>query len=317
MSDFLDPVWIRNADPDTFWFAACAAWGITLAGFFATFYFFRRLRLIEDTPQSLIRSAAQGYVELRGQCKLMPGEPIIAPLSGMHCAWWSYRVEESIGSGRNQHWQTLRNGRSGELFLVVDETGQCVVDPDHAEVYPSAKQVWYGNTPMPEGGPAMGTFALGSRYRYVEERMQDGDPLYALGYFHTQGPLGAGDIDEEVRAQLAEWKRDQAWLLQHFDANHDGQVDMQEWDAARQEARRLVLERERDNLKRPPVNVLGRPPDGRDFILSTLPQKKLEMRLRMYAAACLLAFFCAGAVGTHMLSVRLARPPIAGSQATP
>lgn len=307
MSDLLDKDWIRYADPEHFWLILLAVWGIALAGAFAAFYFFRRLRLIEDTPQSLIRSAAQGYVELQGQCKLMPGEPIVAPLTGMRCVWWSYRVEQS-GGGRRRRWETVKSDQSGELFLVADDTGQCVVDPDRAEVYPSAKQVWYGDTPIPEGGPEMGGFALGSRYRYVEERMQDGDPLYALGYFHTQGPVSAGDIDEEVRAQLAEWKRDQAWLLQHFDTNHDGQVDQQEWEAARQEARRLVLERERDNLKRPPVNVLGRPPDGRDFILSTLPRKNLELRLRVYVGVCLLAFFLAGAAGTRMLSVRFSAP---------
>jgi hypothetical protein len=312
--DFLNPQWIRAASPGDFWFAVCIAWGVGLTGFFAAFYLFRRLRLMEDTPQSLIRSAAQGYVELQGQCKLMPGEPIIAPLTGMRCVWWSYRVEQN-GGGRRR-WETVKSEQSGELFLVVDETGQCVVDPDRAEVYPTAKQVWYGDTPMPEGGPEMGGFGLGSRYRYMEERMQDGDPLYALGYFHTQGPISAGDIDEEVRAQLAEWKRDQAWLLQHFDANHDGQVDQQEWEAARQEARRLVLEREGDNLKRPPVNVLGRPLDGRDFILSTLPQKKLELRLKIYVGVCLLAFFLAGAAGTRMLSVRYAAHA-PGAQTTP
>ena len=307
MSALLDTDWIRYADPGHFWPMLFAAWGIALAAFAGIWYFFRRLRLIEDTPQSLIRSAAQGYVELQGQCKLMPGEPIIAPLTGMRCLWWSYTIDSQVG-GKTPNWQTVKHDASGDLFLVVDETGQCVVDPDNAHIYPSAKDVWYGNTPQPEGGPGIGHSILGSRYRYTELRMQDGDPLYALGYFHTQGPISAGDIDEEVRAQLVEWKRDQTWLLQHFDTDHDGQIDQQEWDAARQEARRLVLERERDNLKRPPVNVLGRPPDGRDFILSTLPRKNLELRLRVYVGICLLAFFLAGTAGTRMLSVRFSAP---------
>ena len=304
----LDPDSLRSLDAGHFWLFATAMWAAAVFAFFAGWRYFRRLQTVEDTPKSLIRSAAQGYVELSGTSRLMPGDPILAPLTRMRCVWWAYQVEEYVGSGKNSHWQTVSSETSGELFWIEDSTGCCVVDPDKAIVYPSTKDVWYGSTATPEGGPGIGASRIGSRYRYTEQRMQDGDPLYALGYFHTQGPISAGDIDEEVRQQLADWKKDQAWLIQHFDSNHDGQIDQQEWDAVRQEARRLVLERERDNLKRPPVDVLGRPPDGREFILSTLPQKKLETRLRAYALVCLLCFLGAGALGTYMVGARLSTP---------
>ncbi len=301
----LDPETVRDIDPGHFWLFATAVWAAALVAFFAGWRYFRRLQVVEDTPKSLIRSAAQGYVELAGTSRLMPGEPILAPLTRTRCVWWAYKVEEYVSSGKSGHWQAISNEASGELFWVEDSTGRCVVDPEKALVYPSAKDVWYGKSATPEGGPALGASRFGSRFRYTEERMQDGDPLYALGYFHTQGPVSAGDIDEEVRQQLADWKKDQAWLIQRFDTNHDGQIDQQEWEAARREARRLVLERERDNLNRPPVDVLSRPPDGRDFILSTLPQKKLETRLRTYALMCLLCFVCAGALGSYVVGARL------------
>ena len=300
-----DPDWIRHADAGHFWIFTAAIGAVSLAGFFGIWRNYRRLLLVEDTPKSLIRSAAQGYVELEGEARLMPGAPIIAPLTRASCLWWSYRIEQYVRSGKSSHWKTIKSEISPGLFLIVDDTGQCVVDPDHALVYPSAKNVWYGNDSWPDAGPAMGAMRIGSSYRYTEERMHDQDWLYALGYFHTQDPVSDADIDEEVRQQLLAWKKDQAWLIQHFDTNHDGQVDMQEWDAARAEARRLVLEQERENMQRPPVNVLNRPPDGRDFILSTLPQPNLESRLRLYALGCLLLFFCAGALAAYLLSVRL------------
>ncbi|HEV2110467.1 MAG TPA: hypothetical protein VGT99_03855 [Gammaproteobacteria bacterium] len=305
MLSLLDPDWLRSLDSGHFWFFAFIVWWLALSAAFVAWRSFRRLQVVEDTPESLIRSAAQGYIELSGLCRPMPGEPILAPLTRVRCAWWAYTVEEYVGSGKSAHWKMIKDEVSGELFYLEDSTGRCVVDPDKATVYPSAKDVWYGNTVMPEGGPGLGTSRLGAGFRYTEQRMLDGDPLYALGYFHTQGPVSAGDIDEEVRQQLAAWKKDQAWLIQHFDLNHDGQVDQQEWEAARQEARRLVLEQERDNMQRPPVDVLGNPPDGRDFILSTLPQQKLETRLRLYAAACLTAFLLAGALGSYLVDVRL------------
>ncbi|MGE5625938.1 MAG: hypothetical protein ACM3ZT_10365 [Bacillota bacterium] len=305
MIAFLDPDWIRSIEPGHFWLFTCGVCAVSLAAFFATWHFYRRLQLVEDTPRSLIRSAAQGYVELSGRSRLMPGDPILAPLSRTRCVWWSYSIEVYVRSGRSSHWKTLDSGISGELFLVVDETGQCVVDPEGASVYSTAKDVWYGNSDWPEGGPAMGGSRFGANYRYTEQRMHENDPVYALGYFHTQDPASEANIDDEVRQQLVVWKKDQAWLLQHFDTNHDGQVDPQEWEGARQEARRLVLERERENMSRPPVNVLSRSPDSRDFILSALPQGSLESRLRLYALACMALFFAAGALGTYLLSVRL------------
>lgn len=306
-----DPDWIRGLPADDFWFYTAIACAAAIAAFLGVWRFYRRLQLVEDTPQSLIRSAAQGYVELSGKSLLMPGEPILGPLTRQRCVWWSYKIERYVRSGRSSHWETLKSDISGELFLIDDGSDRCVVDPDQAEVYPSTKDVWYGDGAWPEGGPALGGSRLGAKYRYSEERMLEGGTLYALGYFHTQGPITAADIDEDVRQQLVSWKRDQAWLLRQFDTNHDGQVDQQEWEVARQEARRLVLERERENLQRPPVNVLSMTPpqDGRSFILSTLPRKKLETRLRLYAIGCLLLFFCAGAAATYLLQARLSDPP--------
>lgn len=301
----LDPGLIRSADADHFWLLATSVWAVAFAGFLLGWRFFRRLQLIEDTPKSLVRSAAQGYVELAGTSRLMPGDPILAPLTRTRCVWWSYRVEEYIGSGKSARWRSISDETSGELFWLQDSTGCCVVDPEHAVVYPSVQDVWYGSRATPEGGPGLSGSRLGARYRYTEQRMHDGDPLYALGFFHTQGPPSAGDIDDEVRQQLATWKKDQAWLIQHFDTNRDGQVDQQEWDVARAEARRIVLEQERDNVKRPPVDVLGRPRDGREFILSTLPRQKLETRLRLYIVVCLLCFVCVGAFGTYLVQARL------------
>ena len=305
MTAFLDPDWIRALDPFKFWLYALGAWAACLGAFYFGWRYQRRLRLILDTPKSLIRSAAQGYVEMQGDARLMPGEPILAPLTRLPCVWWSYCIEEHRGSGKSSHWATIQKDVSGHLFLLDDGTGQCVVDPDQADVYPSVHKVWYGDEEYPEGGPEMASFGLGRRYRYTERRMHERDTLYVLGYFHTQGPSSSADIDAEVLQQLRAWKRDQPWLLSHFDADRDGQIDPQEWEAARAEARRLVLEQEREAMQRPPVNVLSRAPDGRDYILSTLPQKNLEWRLRLYSLACLLAFLGGGALGTYLINVRL------------
>ena len=113
------------------------------------FRWWRRARLIDDTPTSRIRSAAQGYVELSGRAALTSGTQLVAPLSGRPCVWWLFRIERKRRSGKNTHWETVNRGLSNQPFLLTDDTGSCLVNPQGAEVHPSDKSVWYGSTPWP------------------------------------------------------------------------------------------------------------------------------------------------------------------------
>ena len=89
---------------------------------------FHKARLIEDTPTSKIRSSTQGYVELHGTAKWMEGPEIHAPLSGQPCVWYSYSVEEYVQHAK-QKWRRIDSETSGHLFLLEDETGACLIDP--------------------------------------------------------------------------------------------------------------------------------------------------------------------------------------------
>lgn len=44
--------------------------------------------MMQDMPTALLRSAAQGYNEFKGKANLLPGEPIIAPLTKLSCIWY-------------------------------------------------------------------------------------------------------------------------------------------------------------------------------------------------------------------------------------
>lgn len=313
----IPPEWARRVidlAPAEFWLGAGLLLALTLAAFYAIFHFLRRLRHIEGTPTSKIRSAAQGYVELDGVGRLLPGQPIRAPLTGVICTWYTFKVEERVETadhrgGRRQSWRTLRDGTSDDLFLLLDDTGECVIDPDGAEVIPAITEVWYGKTPEWSMGMAQprNRFGVGARYRYTEKRMHPDDPLYALGMFRTLG--GSQELPnthEEVRQLLAHWKRDQAALHQRFDANGDGVLDVREWEQVRQEARREVLREQRTRAGQPAQHLLTRPEDGRPYLLSVLPQHQLVGRLRAYAVAAVLVFLLGGAAATWFISVRLA-----------
>ena len=160
-----------------------------------------RSRLLADMPTSKLRSAAQGYIEVQGWAQMMPGEPIYAPVSGMPCVWYSYKVEETgDSSGGGRGWATVESGVSDAIFYLVDQTGKCVIDPDGAEVTPSVKVRWRGNTRRPMFAPKQTSvwsmlFHAGS-FRYTECRIHEYDPLYAIGQFTGVGGSEQASIKE-------------------------------------------------------------------------------------------------------------------------
>ncbi len=138
--------WIIYTPPQDFWFWAVALLvGGALTGI-GIFYFVRRARLIEDTPTSKVRSAAQGYLELHGTGRNMEGEPLVAPLTGTPCTWYSYKIERKVLAGKGSRWRTVKSETSTSPFLLVDETGHCIVNPRGAEVVPATRQVWHGDS---------------------------------------------------------------------------------------------------------------------------------------------------------------------------
>ena len=294
--------WPQRLAPPQFWFFFIAALLGAAASFAGIFIFLRRARLIEDTPTSRIRSAAQGYVELQGEAAVMDGAPIVAPLTHTPCAWFQFRVEERESEGghrQNSHWRTIARGTSEALFLLRDDTGQCVIDPDGALVTASVTQVWYGNSPT----PAPGSIGPGARrwlgtgaYRYREERIHPGDHLYAIGELRSAGGGVEGPTrSETARALLAAWKRDQPGLLARFDRNRDGAIDGDEWDVARRAAEREAAAESQRRLSEPGVLLLSRPRLGQQpYLLSTEAPHRLTLRYKLYAAGLFGLFLLAG-----------------------
>jgi len=280
-------------DPFDYWMILAALAAAGFWGFSRGFRWWHWARLVEDTPTSRVRSAAQGYTELVGTGRRMPGAPVIAPLSKLACTWWSYTVERRSRDGRGRtKWQVVDRAVSDGLFLLEDETGRCIVDPDGADVLPTATDTWYGDTPLPVAGPPAhrGFRGFGSDYRYRESRMHDGDRLYAIGWFRTEGNVLPGAVDEEVGALLRQWKRDPAALAQRFDADRDGTLSLREWEKAREVAHQQVLAERRRDAALPGVHVLQKPADDRPLLLAAADAGALARRYRRRAVAGLVAF---------------------------
>ncbi|MGR8946444.1 MAG: GIDE domain-containing protein [Gammaproteobacteria bacterium] len=241
-----------------------------------------RKRVIQDMPTAKLRSAHQGYIELQGRAELMDGAPIYSPLSREICVWYRFKVEkketEGFRNSRDSKWRTTSQGTSDDLFYLVDDTGKCAVDPEGAKVTTGHKRVWYGrNATAPAYAEESmlahlsGFSQLGKSYRFTEERIVPGDPLYALGNFRTHGGAGVNfDLNTEVGEVLREWKKDSATMLSKFDTNQDGEIDMQEWDQARQAAEAQVVREREKQAVAPPVDLLAKSGNRRNpFILTT------------------------------------------------
>lgn len=83
----------------------------------------------------------------------------------MAYCWYRYYVERKTSDDK---WTHEDSGDSNEHFLLVDDTGQCVISPEGAEVLSKRKQTWEQNN-----------------YRYTEWLLLPKGILYAIGEFST------------------------------------------------------------------------------------------------------------------------------------
>jgi hypothetical protein len=244
-----------------------------------------RLRAIRDTPTSKIASAVQGYVELIGRGHPF-GEPLLGQLSRLPCLWYRYRIEKRESENK---WKTMDSGESDDSFILRDETGECVVDPEQAEIFTQHRDQWHDLD-----------------YRYTEWKLIEHDSIYVIGQFRTQGGSSlVFNTREELNELLAEWKKDMPALLKRFDLDGNSTLDMQEWMLARSAAKREVAKMMREEQAQSDINIISRPREGELFLISNLDQDKLSRRYLFWSWAHLAIFFGAlGGIGWVLQSAR-------------
>ncbi|SFP46051.1 E3 Ubiquitin ligase [Nitrosomonas cryotolerans] len=287
-----------NGDEITLYLIAASAMMLACLGL--VFYYLRRARLIEDMPTSRIRSAAQGYVELIGTVSRSEMAEMVAPLSGIPCVWFDYKVQRYRRAGKSGHWHTITQGTSKQCFQIDDGTGTCSVNPQGAEVITEHSRTWHGDSEMPRyrvrnNNPILRVLR-GHRYRYIEKFIYIHDVVYALGHFQSSG--GGRQIPshhELMGAVIREWKQNYQQLLQRFDSNNKGEIDLQEWEQVRQAASKEAEIRHRRLSNMPTTYTLSNTTNKRHpFIISTHSQRKLSEKFRCYAVVSLITSLFSG-----------------------
>ncbi len=249
----------------------------------------RKARIIEDTPTSKIRSAHQGYVELTGFAALPEDDaPLLSQLGKQACLWFRYKIERYERRGKNSSWRTLENRSSERPFLIKDGTGNCFIYPERAEVSTFRKTCWHGSERYPTSMTDSHSL-FGRRYRYTEEILCSDDLLYAIGLFQTRHPPSDQQRSNKRMSEiLNDWKQDYDRLVERFDRNGDGEIDLEEWDLARQEALRAAERETQKAGPTEPVNTLSYSPSRQQpYIIATSEPESLSKRFRYYSAGLL------------------------------
>lgn len=237
-----------------------------------------RYRSLRNTPTSSIAGAAQGQVELAGKGESFCEPPIYSQFKRRPCLWCRYLVEEQ----QKSEWHTVERGETTHSFVLRDRTGICLVDPEWAEIVTLHHEEWT------DGGQ-----------RFTEWLLLPGDSLRVVGAFRTlNGRTEVFDTRQELNAQLAEWKQDMPRLLARFDADRDGTFSPAEWEQVRRAAMQEVVQRKNEWQMQPETHVLSRPQDGQFFLISNMPEDKLQRRFLILGWLHLVVFLAAmGGIG--------------------
>lgn len=234
----------------------------------------RRARAIVQIASSRIASAAQGYVELQG--RTLANNPLRGPVTYTPCIWYRhhiYRRDEDEGA-----WERTHHEESHDTFELNDGSGQCTVDPEHAEVV----------------GVQSTTRMIGLD-KHVEDLLPVGGKLYVLGEFSTEsGSSEPLNLRDDVAALLNTWKQNPTELHRRFDLDRSGHIDLQEWEFARRLAQRTV-EKEHHALRQiPGVHLMRAPRSGQLYLISSLSPQDLRRHYLLWSAAHLAIGLAAG-----------------------
>jgi hypothetical protein len=253
------------------------------ASFFAWAANYRRYRHVHDIPTSKVASAAQGYAELFGRSELLEGSMLLSTRTGLPCCWRRFRIDRKTS---NNKWERVDGGESHDHFLLVDDSGQCVISPDGAEILTAHHDTW-----------------MQGDYRHTEWLLAPKDKLYAIGEFSTASGA-VSDLDEraDVSHMLGEWKKNKDQLLARFDHNQDGEIDLHEWEQARIAAQKEVRHRHAEGRAATTegVHLMRKPRDGRLYLLACELPDKLGRHFAFWSGVHLV-FFLGGGTAALLL----------------
>jgi hypothetical protein len=215
---------------------------------------FKRLLGISEIPVATIATAAQGYVELYGTSKSLTLTR--SPIRGVECVWfrlWIYSRDT------NYMWRLADYRISEQLFELQDDSGVCRIDPRGAEVFAASRHV------VEQHG-----------HKYIEDVLFADSPVYVLGDLDTGSQTNTeAEIHRDAGKLMTQLKQSKVRLLQQFDLNRDGEIDMHEWELARESAYAEVRAKHAQRLQSE-LHLIAKPANKRLFLISGISPHALR-----------------------------------------
>ena len=164
------------------------------------------MRLIEDTPTTMIGKISGGLTEIKGD--IVPKDiPIVSPLSKKKCVYLHLVIEEHRGSGKHARWVTVKDKKMCREFLLDDGSGQARIELAKAEVefeVDNHRSCGFLSDASPDFKELLRQYGFqtegllfNNTFRCSETILEEGDRLYVLGEPEMNGDLpyfnGKGD----------------------------------------------------------------------------------------------------------------------------
>ncbi len=230
------------------------------------FNFWRLLKL-KETPISTIAAAAQGYVELYGQASASP--PMRTPYQNIPCVWykaWVFANFSDLNSGNLWFNHRLLDYQQSMLpFVLTDESGQCTVNPQGAEVKYFQTRTWRKN-----------------EHRYVEQYLPVNQPLYVVGHLDTRhDKLSEKALNEALKTELTHLKTKRWYLLNRYDHNRNGELDMEEWVQVREDVT-MQIQSQHAMQSHTQDYTIAKPAGKQLFLISAKSPQQLRQRYQYW-----------------------------------
>ncbi len=219
MSDSVSPL-ILLAD------AALALGCLVLA-----FHFYRRRRLIDDTPTSKTQGAFIGLAEVKGSAE--SESPLESYLAGARCVWYSYKVEEHwrrVTVNAKGHatvqtgWSQVAHETRNVPIFLKDDIGVIRVLPEGAEVHGDEvfKKEVKREDPLYYGkGPENAVSGSTHRRRFTEQALALHEVIYVIGQARLR--------TDAVAAEVARAKGSMFIVSTHDEKHHSDRFRLWYW----------------------------------------------------------------------------------------
>ncbi|MDD5189792.1 MAG: LemA family protein, partial [Dehalococcoidales bacterium] len=193
---------------------------LALGSLIGAFYFFRKKRLVDDTPTSKTLGVFIGLAELKGTAE--SDAPVTSRLAEIPCVVYTWHVDEhwsrtvtytttdskghtTTHTRHESGWKTVANGAQSIPFYLKDDAGVIRIIPEGASIEDKEvfdKTVGRADPLYYNKGPAAAIVNSDFRRRFVEHAIPLHTKLYVMGQARERQDVVAAEIAKDKKSPM-------------------------------------------------------------------------------------------------------------------